>query len=238
MRTCERFYRLKINNATEKGTVAGGLSVGTGTIAGMSFQGWPEAAFDVLVDLEGDPSPAQLETHRDELEQHVRAPLQLLCDALNDKHEFGTFWLSNLTNRPVMWQRQHATAWIARRVRITLTFDLDGLVLGGGSANATGDQVPLFRKMVDADGSGKELAAIVKKLERNRFELAGSTLLRVPREYPKDHPRADLLKRRSVYAEKPLDPDNLAEIRKAVRLVHGLTTWCTDYVSTAGWHRP
>jgi len=204
----------------------------------MGFRGWSDAAFDVLVDLEGDPSPSQLETHRDDLERYVRGPLQELCDELNGKGEFGTFWLSGLSDRPAAWQQQRATAWIARRIRITFTFDLDGLALGGGSANPETDQVPRFRAMVDAEDSGRELVGIVSALHRNGFELTGPTGVRMPHEYSPDHPRADLIRRRSVYAEKPIDTNDVGLIRKTLRPLIELTTWYTDYVVTTGWDKP
>ncbi|HWM36748.1 MAG TPA: hypothetical protein VNS49_06485, partial [Streptomyces sp.] len=72
----------------------------------MGFRGWSDAAFDVLVALEGDPGPAQLEAHRDDLERYVRGPLQELADELNEKGEFGKFWLGGMSDRPAAWQRQ------------------------------------------------------------------------------------------------------------------------------------
>jgi uncharacterized protein (DUF2461 family) len=204
----------------------------------MGFQGWTDAAFDVLADLEGEPSPAQLEAHRDNLERYVRGPLQELCDELNAEGEFGTFWLSGLSERPAAWQSQRATWWIARRVRITFTFDLDGFTLGGGSANPAADQVEVFRAKVDAEPSGSELAALVEQLLRNGFELTGRTRLRMPGQYTPGHPRADLLRLRSVYAERPVDTYDVGLILKSLRPLAELTTWYTDYVATTGWEKP
>ncbi|WP_406049149.1 DUF2461 family protein [Kribbella sp. NBC_00889] len=204
----------------------------------MGFQGWSDAAFDVMVDLDGDPSPVQLESHRDDLERHVRGPLQELCDELNETGEFGKFWLGGMSDRPAAWQRQHATSWIARRIRISFTFDLDGFALGGGSAHPESDQVRRYRAMVDAEDSGGELAGIVETLGRIGFELTGPTAVRMPREYSSDHPRADLLRRRSVYAEMPVDTHDVGLIGKALRPLIELTTWYTDYVVTTGWEKP
>jgi hypothetical protein len=164
--------------------------------------------------------------------------MQALCDELNGTGEFGTFWLSGLSDRAPAWQRTQATWWIARRIRITFTLDLDGFVLGGGSASPAGDQVTLFRAMVDAEDSGRELDRIVRRLLRDGFELTGPTRLRMPGQYAPDHPRADLLRRRSVYAEKPIDTDDLGLIRQAVRPLAELTSWYTDYVAPAGWEKP
>ncbi|WP_433164701.1 DUF2461 family protein [Kribbella sp. CA-247076] len=204
----------------------------------MGFRGWGEAAYEVLGALEGDPGPGQLEGRREALERYVRGPLQELCDALNEKDEFGTFWLSGLSEHSASWQRQWATWWIARRVRISFTFDLDGLVLGGGSWSPAGDQVRLFREMVDAEASGRELEAVVGRLVRDGFELTGSTLRRTPTPYAPDHPRAELLRRRSVYAEKPIDTTEVDLIAESLRPLVELTTWYTDYVATTGWVKP
>ncbi|TCC52549.1 DUF2461 family protein [Kribbella capetownensis] len=204
----------------------------------MGFQGWSDAAFDVMVELEGDPSPVQLESHRDDLERYVRGPLQDLCDELNDTGEFGKFWLGGMSDRPAAWQRQNATSWIARRIRISFTFDVDGFALGGGSAHPESDQVRRYRAMVDAEDSGRELAGIVETLGRDGYQLTGPSAVRMPREYSSDHPRADLLRRRSVYAEKPIDTDDVGLIAKTLRPLVELTTWYTDYVVTTGWEKP
>ena len=69
--------------------------------------------------------------------------------------------------------------------------------------------------MVDSEASGAELAGLVKRLLRNGFELTGpkqasraraSTRLTIP--------RADLLRLRSVYAEKPIDTNDIGLITR------------------------
>lgn len=204
----------------------------------MSFTGWSDRAYEVILDLQGDPSPAELEEHRDAVERYVRQPFQQLCDALEETGEFGKFWLGGMSDRPWGWQNQNATWWIARRLKITFTFDLDGFGLGGGSGSPAPDQVQLYRKVVDAEGSGTELADIVRKLDRAGFDLRGSKLQRLPSEFPEDHPRADLLLRRGIYAEKPIDTTDLRKIRKDLRALQALTNWYTDYIVPTGWEKP
>lgn len=204
----------------------------------MSFTGWSDRAYEVMLDLQGDPGPAELEEHRDAVERYVRQPLQQLCDALNETDEFGTFWPGGMSDRPWGWQHQNITWWIARRIKITFTFDVDGFALGGGSGSPAPDQVQLYRKLVDEEGAGTELADIVRRLERAGFDLLGSKLQRLPSEFRKDHPRADLLRRRGIYAEKPIETTDLRKIRKDLRELHALTTWYTDYIAPAGWEKP
>ena len=92
--------------------------------------------------------------------------------------------------------------------------------------------------MVDAEDSGRELAGLVRQLVRDGFELSGAAAVRMPRGYSPEHPRADLLRRRSVYAEKPIETNDVGLIGNALRPLVELTTWYTDYVATTGWEKP
>lgn len=209
------------------------------------FAGLPEAAYDVLLKLEGDPSPTQLETHREELERLVRDPMRSLTDALNlldPNGGPGPFWVSGLGKHWWGWQHQCTTAWIARRVRITVRFDLDGLHVEGGWTGGAESQLPRYRSMVAAEHSGIELAEIVAELRAAGFELTGSTLTRTPRGYPAEHPRAELLRRRSLFASKPLGahdwlhtPEVVDRVRMELAPLYPLTSWLVDYVAIAGF---
>ena len=168
----------------------------------------------------------------------MRGPLQELCDELNETGEFGKFWLSGMSDRPAAWQSQHATSWIARRIRISFTFDLDGFALGGGSAIRRAIRSERFRAMVDAEDKRRRAGRDRRDARPHRFRAhradRGADAARVLA----DHPRADLLRRRSVYAEKPIDTHDVGLIGKALRPLIELTTWYTDYVVTTGWEKP
>lgn len=64
------------------------------------------------------------------------------------------------------------------------------------------DDLAKFRKKAAAEPSGAQLADIVKKLRKSGYELGGEELKRVPAPWPQDHPRADLLRRKSLYVWK------------------------------------
>ncbi|MGH3488259.1 MAG: hypothetical protein ACRDP8_10170 [Actinopolymorphaceae bacterium] len=64
--------------------------------------------------------------------------------------------------------------WIARRVRMTVQFDLDGLSVEGGWTGGSGAPLSRYREAVAADGSGDELAAIAAGLDREGYELTGT----------------------------------------------------------------
>jgi len=60
------------------------------------------------------------------------------------------------------------------------------------------DQIARLRAAVDDDTTGAALEAIVAALPGGALDQHDSDLKRVPPAYAKDHPRADLLRRKSV----------------------------------------
>lgn len=64
------------------------------------------------------------------------------------------------------------------------------------------DDIAKFRKKAAGEATGAQLAGIVKKLQKSGYQLGGEELKRVPAPWPQDHPRADLLRRKSLYVYK------------------------------------
>ena len=63
-----------------------------------------------------------------------------------------------------------------------------------------------YRVAVANSKKGPALAAIRAELEGAGYKLGGEQSKRVPAGYGADHPRADLLRRRGLWAEHALDP--------------------------------
>lgn len=201
--------------------------------------GWPEEAFDLLPHLEGEPSPAVLQSHREEHDRLVRRPMQALCDALGDVGGYGLAWPSARSGNPLTWQRTSATVWVARRVRMVVVFSLDGLLVEGGWTGKSTDQLWRYRAAVDADHSGAALAGIVADLRNAGLTLTDDRLTKMPRGYSADHPRADLLLRRTVLAQRDLgagpwlhSAEVVDRVRAAFDSLLPLTSWFVDYVAT------
>lgn len=204
------------------------------------FAGLPDAAYDILLELEGDPPPSFLAERRAAYDRLIREPLQALVDELNADNQVGTFWLNGVAQHPWAWQHPGLTAWIARRVRVSVCLDLDGMLVEGGWSGAAGDQLPRYRAAVDAEHSGLELAEIVADLRAAGFDFGEPELQRVPRDYPAEHSRAELLRRRSVFARHPVEidpgtPKVVPHIRELVDSLAPLTAWFVDYIATAGF---
>jgi uncharacterized protein (DUF2461 family) len=102
------------------------------------------------------------------------------------------------------WQRQHAIVRLARSIELGVRFDLDGLGVGLAWWYAPSVQIERYRAAVADDGSGRRLVAIVNQLEREGIVISGDLLKRPLRGLPADHPRAKLLRHRSVLAARAL----------------------------------
>ena len=102
------------------------------------------------------------------------------------------------------WQRQRAIVRLARNVELGVRFDLDGLEVGLAWWYAPSEQIERYRAAVADPGSGPRLVSILKSVRRDGFAITGDLLKRPLRGYPTDHPRAELLRHKSLIATRPL----------------------------------
>jgi uncharacterized protein (DUF2461 family) len=80
--------------------------------------------------------------------------------------------------------------------------------LGGGLFAPDRDQLARYRAAVDAARTGAPLAVAVSTLTERGWSLIGDTLVRVPRGIDPAHPRADLLRHKSMALALDVgDPD-------------------------------
>ena len=75
-----------------------------------------------------------------------------------------------------------------------------GVRVGGGFYEASGQRLAAIRAAMADDTTGPRLQRIVRKLERDGFEINGEQLKTAPRGYAADHPRIDLLRRKQLFA--------------------------------------
>ena len=87
----------------------------------------------------------------------------------------------------------------------------DGLLVGGGCHSSSPAQLARFRNSVDATGTGESLEQIVRRVAEAGFTVEGERLKTVPRGFPREHPRSELLKYKSLSAGRvPAEPDWLS----------------------------
>lgn len=206
---------------------------------GGRFTGWPEGAFDVLLRLEGEPSQSVREQCRKEREQLVRRPMIALLNDLADRDTaYEDFSVWHYRTNSWWWQHQGAVIRLARHVEFGLRFDLDGLRIQGAWWYPVPEEIRRFRQAVAAEGSGRELPAIVEELRKRDYDITGDLMKRVPRGYPADHPRAELLRHRSLIAVRPLGCDGWLHTPEAVDVVvdavgdlSDMMSWLVRHVS-------
>jgi len=87
----------------------------------------------------------------------------------------------------------------------------NGSMVAGGLHAPTPAQLARFRACAARDASALREAAAAPEFVRLFGGLGGESLKTVPRDYPRDHPEADLLRRKEIVAVHPLrDADVLA----------------------------
>jgi uncharacterized protein (DUF2461 family) len=112
---------------------------------------------------------------------------------------------------------------------------------GAGSASSPvagpGEVVAaVFRAATAADDSGRTLEDLVSSLAADGHEILGDVMKRVPRGFPADHPRADLLKHRSLIAARELESDAVPDVEpvyRACERLRPLLGWLAQHVIAA-----
>jgi uncharacterized protein (TIGR02453 family) len=204
-----------------------------------AFAGIPTAAFDFYEDLEADNTKSFWTAHKDVYEQSVRAPLEALAAALEPEFGPPKFFRPY---RDVRFAKDkspyktHQGVWFGE-TSMYLHVSAAGLLLAGGYHETSSAQVDRLRRAVADDVAGAQLDRVLAALRRKDVSVDGNTITRVPPGYPKDHPRADLLRYKSLFAQKDVGcpawlatPKAKTEITKVFRVVEPLVAWLNTHV--------
>ncbi|MEU4392642.1 DUF2461 family protein [Kribbella sp. NPDC023855] len=206
------------------------------------FVGWPRGAFDVLLQLEGEPSAEVRRQCRRDREELVRRPMIELLNAVADAdpayEDFSVWGYGEVLLQA--WQRQSAIVRLGRNVELGVRFDLDGLEVVLAWWYAPTVQIERYRAAVADSASGRRLTGIIRKLEGEGVAISGDLLKRPLRGYPADHPRAQLLRHRSLIATRPLGcedwihtPAAADRVVAAFTQLRPLSRWLVENVSRA-----
>jgi hypothetical protein len=180
---------------------------------GTRFHGWPEEAYAVLLELDGEPSLQTRERLRRGRERQVRKPMiDLLSDLADADPWYEDFAVWRYATMAYWWQNQSAIVRVARNIEIGFRFSLDGLRIAACWQYADGEQIARFRAAAATDVSGRELEELVLSLAADGHEILGDVMKRIPRGYAADHPRADLLRHRSLIAARGLEAESVRDV--------------------------
>lgn len=203
---------------------------------GTRFHGWPDQAYAVLLKLDGEPSRETRERMRGDREQQVRQPMiDLLNDLADADPWYEDFAVWRYASTAYWWQNQSAIVRVAPSIDISFRFNLDGLQIKAAWWYAGPQQIALFRAAAAADGSGRRLEDLVVSLAADGYQVLGDVMKRVPRGYPADHPRADLLKHRSLMAAREFEPDAVRDVEpvyRACQRLRPLLGWLAEHTAS------
>lgn len=219
------------------------------------FRGWSKAAFAFYEGLEQDNTRAFWLAHKDLYDVEVRAPFEALKDLVAD--EFGELKVFR-PNRDVRFSPDKSPYktrcyGVARGVggeSFYVELSADGLVVGSGYWMMASDQLDRYRRAVADDRRGVALAEIIAALGRQKLDIVGQGLKTAPRGYPRDHPRVELLRHKSVAAMRTFGPAAWIGTRSAAQRITGtwraaapLNAWLAEHVgpttepATDRWRR-
>jgi uncharacterized protein (TIGR02453 family) len=205
----------------------------------VTFTGIPMAALDFYEDLEGDNSKAFWTKHKHIYDDSVKAPLDALAADLDT--QFGTAKLFR-PYRDVRFAKDktpyktHQGVYFGE-ASLYLQISAAGVFVAGGYWDPSSAQVERLRRAIADDVAGPQLERTLAGVRRKGNTVGGHQLTRVPAGYPKDHPRAELLRYKSLTASRDLGcpawlatPQAKTEIIKAWRGIVPLVAWLDTHV--------
>jgi uncharacterized protein (TIGR02453 family) len=205
-----------------------------------AFSGWPPEAMTFLADLEANNDRDWFKANRERYDDNCARPALALGADLADLGTAKLFRPWNDTRfRPGPPLKEHvglavgyegAGGWYVQLA-------LDGVLIAAGLHNPKPDQVARLRAAID---DGRKAAALTRSLAVARaagLSLNDPDLLRVPRGFDADHPRAELLRRRSLTVSVTHAPSGwlhkpgaYARIRESLDAATPLVNWLRRHV--------
>jgi uncharacterized protein (TIGR02453 family) len=200
----------------------------------VAFDGFPGATFAWFAGLQDDNSKAWFAAHRDTYEDVVRGALEAMLDQLagelggsvklfrqhrdtrfsNDKSPYKTTTYGVIGERP------------GSRAPLYAQLSEQGLFAGTGYYVLAADQLARFRDAIAEDGgAADDLERAIAGVHAAEIETYGEALKTAPRGYSRDHPRAALLRHKSLIAGRRLAASPARGIGAAAALEHARATW-------------
>ena len=209
------------------------------------FSGFAPDAFAWFDGLERDNSKEYFTATRDRYEAQVRGELEAMLEELTETFG-GTVRMfrqqRDLRFTPDKSPYKTATYGIVYGARVPGTglyaqLSARGLYAGTGYHQLGRDQLERFRSAVADAAAGPSLAEIVASVEAEGIDVEGESLRTAPRGYPRDHPRIELLRVKSLVAGRRLsgkggiDRDaGLEHVSRTWRAAEPLNEWLDDHV--------
>lgn len=213
-------------------------------VTDSAFGGFSASAFEWFAGLEWDNSRDYFAATRDRYEADVRKPFTLMLQELNGTfggivHVFRQQNDMRFAPSVPYKTRTYGVLDFEAPVRARLYADISvrGLYAGTGYHRLAADQLRRYRDAVLDESLGARLAATLVALAGAGLDVLTDSLTSVPRGYPRDHPRADLLRFRSLLAGRLSTADPgigrdavLDNVAGTWRTAAPLTSWLDEHV--------
>lgn len=208
----------------------------------MSTLGIPTDAVDFYDDLAMSNTREWWLSNKSRYDESVRTPMTALLDALAP--EFGQTYLFrphrdvrfSADKRPYK-DHQGGLCLVGTGMGYYVQVSADGLRIGGGYYPSGKDQLVRQRAAIDAPASGGALATAVEALEAAGYEVGGDQVPTRPRGVPADHPRLDLMRRKSLVVIRAFGepewmstPEVVDHVAAAWREVRPVVDWLVEHV--------
>lgn len=207
----------------------------------MKFNGWPEVGLDWLEDIVDHNERPWFLAHKDTYEASVRGPMEALLADVATEFGPGKVFRPHRDVRFAKDKRPYKenVAGVVNGPRgggWYVGLAADGLTIASGWYWMSADQLQRYRAAVDA-ATGEVLEAAVSGLRGDGFEVGGETVRTAPRGWPRDHPRIDLLRMKSMTVWRRFPPSRWfstpraeQEVLKAWRRAAPVNEWLAEHV--------
>ena len=218
-----------------------------------AFSGFKPAAFEFYRGLEADNSKEFWQANKATFDTEVNGQLHALTEELAE--EFGEAKIFR-PQRDIRFSndkspyKTHLGAFVGKAPSTGLYVQISqsGILVGGGFHDSTPGLLAAVRDGIQDDTAGPALEGIIQALEKQKFVLEGEQLKTAPRGIDKDHPRIDLLRRKSLtvgkeYAASKVSTKKFADVVRSEwtsiqPFVDWIATAAKDVeVPTGGWGR-
>jgi uncharacterized protein (TIGR02453 family) len=166
----------------------------------MGFRGWPAEALSFFEGLEADNSKTYWQAHKEIYDVQVRAPMDELLAELADEFGEGKVFRPYRDVRFSADKSPYKTqlgAMIGGRGYVQLS--TTGLAAGCGAYQMATDQLERYRRAVADDKTGTALVDVVARARAAGLDVTSRESLKtMPKGYPADHPRGDLLRNKGL----------------------------------------
>lgn len=184
------------------------------------FSGFPMEAVEFLEDLELHNERGWFHARKDVYERTCRHPMELLLAELEPRYGGGKMFRIQRDVRFSKDKTPYKTYISASFGGGYLSLSPEAFYVATGSYMLDREPLARYREAAAADDSGAELARIIAALKKKGYEVGGHGELKVvPRGFPRDHPRADLLRQKSVLIAKRHEIEPWLATRKVLTAI-------------------